>query len=251
MAKKVDYTGQVRGRLTVLGRAGRHPKYGWSLWKVLCICGTEKVLTVAKVKSTSSCGCLRRELSAVRKTVPPDADGRYTCKHCGKGKVLDDMLSPRVCLACQKAKQAKYQKDNADKVKTNSRAWAKANPERVRENNRKWRQANFARYLLNTARSRALRKGLDFTITLEDLVIPEVCPVLGIPLHTTRGLKTRGFPMGHTPTVDRIDNTKGYIPGNVAIISWRANALKKDATAEEVEKLLVWMRSQERRHAQN
>ena len=57
--------------------------------------------------------------------------------------------------------------------------------------------------------------------------------------------------MGHTPTIDRIDNNKGYIPGNVAVISWRANALKKDASTEEVEKLLVWMRSQEQHHAQD
>ena len=32
---------------------------------------------------------------------------------------------------------------------------------------------------------------------------------------------------------DRVDNTKGYIPGNVLVISWRANRIKNDGTAQE------------------
>jgi hypothetical protein len=42
----------------------------------------------------------------------------------------------------------------------------------------------------------------------------------------------------NSPSLDRIDNTKGYVPGNVWVISWRANDLKRNATLEEL-KLLV------------
>lgn len=79
-------------------------------------------------------------------------------------------------------------------------------------------------------------------IRVEDIHIPELCPVLGIHLSVKRGLKARGFALGHSPTLDRIDNKKGYIPGNVAVISWRANALKKDASLQELEQLVKWLR---------
>ena len=74
------------------------------------------------------------------------------------------------------------------------------------------------------AKYRAKQKGLDFNITKEDIVIPDTCPLLGIPMES--------------PSLDRIDSTKGYTKGNVWVISNRANTLKNDATLSEL-KLLV------------
>lgn len=71
----------------------------------------------------------------------------------------------------------------------------------------------------------------DFDIDASDIVIPEFCPVLGIKLNP----RNRG--VGYhpdSPSVDRIDNDKGYVKGNVRIISARANLLKNDATIEEL-----------------
>jgi hypothetical protein len=40
-----------------------------------------------------------------------------------------------------------------------------------------------------------------------------------------------------SPTLDRIDNAKGYVKGNVCVISKKANTMKNNATPEEVRKL--------------
>ena len=83
-------------------------------------------------------------------------------------------------------------------------------------------------HLLIRARNRATAKGREFSITLSDLYIPEVCPLLGIPLSMTHPS------LDHRPSLDRIDSNKGYIPGNVWVVSSRANRLKSDATADEL-----------------
>lgn len=91
--------------------------------------------------------------------------------------------------------------------------------------------------LLGGARDRARKNGREFDLTLDDIVIPSHCPVLGLPLD-----KEPGKENGGSPSLDRVDNTKGYVKGNVRVISRRANWLKRDATIEEIEKLLAYMK---------
>ena len=82
--------------------------------------------------------------------------------------------------------------------------------------------------------------GLEFDITEEDIPLPALCPVFGFPL-----IVGDGNPCNNPdkPSVDRFDNSKGYIKGNVRVISTRANILKKDATVEEIRALLRYMES--------
>jgi hypothetical protein len=86
--------------------------------------------------------------------------------------------------------------------------------------------------LYKNIKSRAKRKGIEFTIQKSDIIIPDICPVFGIKLE--RESRDR-WKTG--PSVDRIDNTKGYIPGNITVVSRRANILKRDATIEELKLL--------------
>ncbi len=83
--------------------------------------------------------------------------------------------------------------------------------------------------MFNNSKQRAKSVGLEHTICIDDIVIPEKCPVLGIKLET-------GDRKSHdnAPSIDRIDNTKGYIKENIMIVSNRANILKKDATIDEL-----------------
>jgi hypothetical protein len=83
--------------------------------------------------------------------------------------------------------------------------------------------------MLKAAKIRAIKKGLSFSITEKDILVPSVCPVLGIPLYVSKGRYHAG-----SPTIDRIDNALGYTPKNVAVISYRANSLKSDATPAEL-----------------
>jgi len=97
--------------------------------------------------------------------------------------------------------------------------------------------------ILRRARARAKAKGLPFSLTPADLRIPERCPVLGVPIKLIDELDRMLYagPTPHAPSIDRLDNTKGYVPGNIRIISFRANSLKSDAKTEEIRALLVWM----------
>ena len=98
-----------------------------------------------------------------------------------------------------------------------------------------WRQSNREANMLSAAKSRAKKNGLDFNIEIEDIVIPETCPIIGIPLQFTDGKQNEG-----TPALDRIDNTKGYVKGNVQVISHKANRHKADLTLEQIEALYLY-----------
>ena len=87
-----------------------------------------------------------------------------------------------------------------------------------------------------------MKEGLPFDIDLEDIVIPEVCPVLGIPIEIDLG---RGRRKGDSPSLDKFVPEKGYTKGNIAVISWRANWLKNNGTTEEWLKIAAWCQQEE------
>ena len=86
---------------------------------------------------------------------------------------------------------------------------------------------------LTSIKSRSKERNLEFNITLEYLesIYPDdsLCPLLNIPLDWNSPPKHPS-----TPSIDRIDNSKGYIKGNVQWVSWRANRLMSDATPDEL-----------------
>jgi len=91
--------------------------------------------------------------------------------------------------------------------------------------------------MLSDARRRAKKKQLDFNISLDDVVLPSVCPVLGITL------QIGADNIDSSPSLDRLDPSKGYVKGNVNVISYRANTLKNNATSEELLKVVKWMQA--------
>lgn len=98
------------------------------------------------------------------------------------------------------------------------------------------------RKLFYASKKRAKEKGLSFEITVEDIVIPKYCPVFGIELKAAVGGGTVSVArLENSPTLDRIDNAKGYTPDNIAVISLRANNLKRDATLYEMQCLAFHM----------
>ena len=101
----------------------------------------------------------------------------------------------------------------------------------------KHRRLSPERKLLKGARDRSLRNKREFNLTIEDIVIPEYCPILGLKLKGSEGT-----PNSASPTLDRIDNSKGYTKDNVAVISHKANSHKENLTIEQVENLLKYMK---------
>jgi hypothetical protein len=93
------------------------------------------------------------------------------------------------------------------------------------------------------ARSRATTDGIPFTIRVEDIVIPTRCPVFGVKLQRARNRAT-----GNSPSLDRIINSRGYVPTNIWVISRRANSIKNDTTIEELEQLVGALRRRNEQH---
>lgn len=87
---------------------------------------------------------------------------------------------------------------------------------------------------LNAIRCRAKTNNLAFNLTKEDLVIPEVCPVLNIPIHQSWGSVDVDANKDNCPSVDRVIPSLGYVKHNVRIISARANRIKTDSIPEEI-----------------
>lgn len=82
------------------------------------------------------------------------------------------------------------------------------------------------------AKGRASKSGLEFNIDKEDIIIPDICPVLKTPFERNTY---------YTMSLDRIDSSKGYIKGNVQVLSFKANVMKNSASKEELIKFAEWI----------
>jgi hypothetical protein len=101
------------------------------------------------------------------------------------------------------------------------------------EKRRQWAISNPEKALLQYAKRRAKALGLSFALTADHIVIPKRCPALGLRL--IRGsLAARDA----SPTLDRINNKKGYVPGNVIVVSHKANRIKSNASVAELQRLV-------------
>jgi hypothetical protein len=96
-----------------------------------------------------------------------------------------------------------------------------------------------ARKMFHHARERATRWDLEFGITFDDIVAVcgECCPVLCLELDWTTAVRKES-----SPTLDRLDNALGYVKGNILVMSWRANRLKSDGTADELQRIADFVR---------
>lgn len=116
---------------------------------------------------------------------------------------------------------------NFEKYKEYQKKYYRENKERINKRVSETRTVEMAMY--HGAKVRAKRKGIEFSIELSDIVVPSHCPVLGIPIYKSPGRMTH-----NSPTLDRRDNSKGYVKGNVFVISNKANRCKSDLSIEEV-----------------
>ena len=87
--------------------------------------------------------------------------------------------------------------------------------------------------MLWDSRKRSKKKGMEHTLTIDDLynLFTDTCPISGVDLLWECG---HGKPLDNSPSLDRIDSTKGYTPDNVWLISYRMNRIKNDATPLEL-----------------
>lgn len=159
-------------------------------------------------------------------------DNEYTCRRCKKDKNRNEMarhinneLRP-YCWDCWEKDTPEDEKKRFYEVRS-----------RRRKDERDWHRENIEYVLWRSAKARAKKQNLPFSLTIDDIIIPEVCPVLGIKIKQGE-FKTENS----SPSLDKVVPEKGYTKENARIISWRANNLKKDGTKEEFEKILKYIK---------
>lgn len=140
-----------------------------------------------------------------------------SCRYCGESIIAGE----------------NWYKSLADK---NHKACNSCCLKRNSENRHADKLKNPAKHILKNALERAKSQGVPFELSEEDIHIPEECPVLGIPLR---------FNKGHfrddSPSLDKFVPELGYVRGNIAVISHKANVMKSNATLAEVKALYHWM----------
>lgn len=129
---------------------------------------------------------------------------------------------------------ATYRKDYQDRTRETTSQKARDKRSRLFANDPKMAWFHYA---IQAARGRARRFGVPFG-PLEGLVFPDTCPVLGIEL---KYAERRKHPQSDSPSLDRIIPALGYVTSNVRVISWRANVLKRDATVDEIRRVLTYV----------
>lgn len=153
-----------------------------------------------------------------------------TCTACGVPVPVIKRTGglPRKCEDCKRShaslKKREWRQSNCDAANATARAWHKKDPRR---------QIYYA------AKRRALKAGLPFDLTLDDVVIPERCPALGIAITPSTGTRTDS-----SPSFDRVVPHKGYVRGNVAIISDLANRIKQTVGPKELRLVAAWLEAE-------
>lgn len=140
----------------------------------------------------------------------------------------------------KKAYQANWYQENKEQHRETNAVWREANREKSQEYVKAWERRHPLRAMYQKSKSGAKARGLEFTVTMEDITWVTHCPIFGIELSYERDKKTPH--RADYPTLDRWDNNKGYVPGNVFVISWLANRMKWHATIDQFEAILRYMK---------
>ena len=182
-------------------------------------------INVPEGVTTKICSCCKRELPLESFHKGTGKFGRRSeCKECCKKKYESgekgvERREYRRLKKVEKRSNLTYRK--LEKVRDSERL---AND-----------PISYKKGLLRSAQQRAKNKNIEFNIGLEDFEIPEKCPLLNIDLQNHIG---ENFLQDDSPSLDRIDSSKGYIPGNVWIISNKANRAKNNLSLEELQLLV-------------
>lgn len=154
------------------------------------------------------------------------------------------------CRECHRAYMRSWKAENHDRLAPRRRElYAERTKDEKREKeHRRWQRAPYkmrARVLYAGMCSRARRCGVPFDHaglsvgTIADWLQRETaCPCCGVAFQI---VPTDGIRSDASPSVDRFIPENGYVRGNVALICWRCNNLKRDASAAELRRVADWM----------
>lgn len=172
----------------------------------------------------------------------------FTGAPCRNGHTAARDVSDRSCYVCKLEKARRWKHANPEKHAAANRKWLGENPDNRLAGKRRQRarapESYWASSALANAKVRAEKAGvpldIDHPFLLEMAQNTKTCPVFDFVFE----YQGRGVIHAASPSLDRIDPKKGYVRGNVAIISVRANSIKQNASWHEILKVADWLRSQ-------
>ena len=125
----------------------------------------------------------------------------------------------------------------ADKVKAvhHSRWQDPVYREQKKEQYRKRWEKDWAGQKIVQLRAAARKRNIEFDIDASDIPLPEKCPIFGVVLE-----KSSDRLSNNSPSVDRIDPSRGYVKGNVVVVSNKANSIKREATILELKAMVAF-----------
>lgn len=124
---------------------------------------------------------------------------------------------------------------NAERARAESRRWREANREHHQALNRESYYRSMQRRLFENAKKRASKQGIPFDITIDDIIVPDVCPVFKVPFVWGEGIND------YSPSLDKIRPELGYVPGNIKVICNMANRIKSNANSDQVKQVLEYL----------
>lgn len=159
------------------------------------------------------------------------------CNKCREEKTLDNFTLRKdtgkyrcVCHECRR-KEYKENKKLRKKAINRAKEYYKNNKQKVLTLRKQRYKENLQKVLYKSAKDRAKKKNIPFNIDIEDIIIPERCPVFGFKFEIGTKNKQK------SPSLDRIIPEKGYVKGNIIVVSLKANAMKNNATLNEIKQL--------------
>lgn len=126
--------------------------------------------------------------------------------------------------------------EEKEKARQRTKLWYANNKEKATKYKWFYRTEKIPAYLLTKSKIRARRDNIKHSITKDDIVVPKFCPIILIPI-----LPGVGKVCANSPSLDKIIPEEGYVKGNVQVISHKANAMKQNATPEELRAFAKWV----------
>lgn len=167
----------------------------------------------------------------------------YKCNNCKLDKSMEYYYNNKhVCKDCynKQTREWKRLKSGYGKTRENLNDEEIKHRDHINKLSKDRRKRNYIGYMISRAKSRAKIKNIEFNLDKDNVKIPNLCPALKIPIF----IHTDNKPTANSASLDRLDNSKGYINDNINVISNRANTIKADATFEEFEAIYKWWRSE-------
>lgn len=180
------------------------------------------------------------------------ADGINFFKFCNLCRERGREKNNRRKVA-RSAQSKEHYRQHKHEVQQRNKEWRFRNKEKLREyeksnvrrqKNKEWREQKRSedrfRFVWYAAKRRAKLAGVSFTITKQDIIdifpLDGKCPMLGMELQFSNKVSR-----DDSPSLDRVIPELGYVPGNIQLISYRANRIKNDASLVELKKIVAFL----------